>query len=50
VTPAKGIREDYSFDTLMVISGIYPSQQVIAQVGGLHGKAKDIHLFAGGSD
>jgi hypothetical protein len=42
--------EVYSFDTLMAISGIYPSQRVIAQAGGLHGKAKDIHWFAGGRD
>jgi hypothetical protein len=41
--PEKEIMEAYSFDTPMAISGIYLGQRVIAQAGGLHGKAIDIH-------
>jgi hypothetical protein len=48
--PAKGTMVAYSFDTPMAISGIHPSQRVIAQAGGLHGKVNDIHWFAGDRD
>jgi len=48
--PAKGTMAAYSFDTPMAISGIYPSKRVIAQAGGLHGKANYIHWSAGGRD
>jgi hypothetical protein len=41
--PAKEIMVVYSFDTLMAISGIYPSHKVNGQAAGLLGKAKDIH-------